>query len=355
MSTINTNGISVNYPVPGVNNNSQGFRDNFTSIKTNLDLAGSEISDLQNKVIVKSALANTVLNNNMNGTLISNALTRSFRASTYNLGNDLSGTVVVDVSLGDVQAGAIAGNTTLQLTGWVAGGQNSVELQLTVANTDATLFFTGPNISPTACFGASTLENYDSANNAVTIPNGVCQLDYRLSTIDCGGNITIEPVNRPRRSTQIRTRSPAPTGLQGDIAGTVAVDANYVYVCTSSFDSNVSNTTTTLATTTTTGTNLIVVGNTSNVTLNAPIIFSGITFGGIVAGDVYYVKSIPTPGVGGTITISDTRTGGTTGPVPPGSRGTAGSVFPLSTSSGSMTLTNYSGMNIWKRIALTSW
>ena len=36
MSTINTNGLDVNYPIPGVNNNSQGFRDNFTSIKTNL-------------------------------------------------------------------------------------------------------------------------------------------------------------------------------------------------------------------------------------------------------------------------------------------------------------------------------
>ena len=36
MSAINTNGLDVNYPVPGVNNNSQGFRDNFASIKTNL-------------------------------------------------------------------------------------------------------------------------------------------------------------------------------------------------------------------------------------------------------------------------------------------------------------------------------
>ncbi len=46
MSTINTNSLNVNYPVPGVNNNTQGFRDNFSSIKTNLDTAGTEISDL---------------------------------------------------------------------------------------------------------------------------------------------------------------------------------------------------------------------------------------------------------------------------------------------------------------------
>ena len=49
MSAINTNAINTNYPVPGVNNSSQGFRDNFTSIKNNLNIAGTEISDLQNK------------------------------------------------------------------------------------------------------------------------------------------------------------------------------------------------------------------------------------------------------------------------------------------------------------------
>jgi hypothetical protein len=342
MSTINTNGISVNYPVPGVNNNSQGFRDNFASIKTNLDLAGSEISDLQNKVIVKSALANTVINNDMNGTLMSNALTRSFKATTYDLGNDLSGTVSVDVTLGDVQYGSITGNTTLQFTGWVAGSQNNVELQLTVANADSTLFFTSPGIDGSACFGASTLENYDSANNAVTIPNLVCQLDYRLSTIDCGGNITIEPVNRPRRSTQIRTRTPAPTGLPGDIAGTVAVDANYAYVCTATFDSGGSNTWVKTSTATTITVNEVTLNNVTGLVTDAPIVFTGTTFGGIVANTTYYIKAI----VGGNsaVTLSDARTAGT-----------AGSVFVLSTDSGSMTATCYTGSDIWKRIALTSW
>jgi hypothetical protein len=108
MSTINTNGVDVNYPVPGINNNSQGFRDNFASIKTNLNTAGTEITDLQNKVVLKQALSNTTINNDMANTLISNAATRSFRATTYNLGNALSGTVLIDVSLADVHIGTIA-------------------------------------------------------------------------------------------------------------------------------------------------------------------------------------------------------------------------------------------------------
>ena len=40
MSTINTNGIDGNYPTPGQNNSSEGFRDNFTAIKNNLNTAG---------------------------------------------------------------------------------------------------------------------------------------------------------------------------------------------------------------------------------------------------------------------------------------------------------------------------
>ena len=103
MSTINTNGINVNYPVPGVNNNSQGFRDNFVAIKTDLNTAASEITDLQNKVVVKQALSGYNVNNDMANTIISNAVTKTFRASTYDLGSNLSGSIVIDTTKGDVQ------------------------------------------------------------------------------------------------------------------------------------------------------------------------------------------------------------------------------------------------------------
>lgn len=344
MSTINTNGINVNYPTPGVNNNSQGFRDNFASIKTNITTAGVEITDLQNKVVVKSALANSTVNNDMAGTMISNTLTRGFRASTYNLGNALSGTVLVDVSLGDVQYGALAANTALTFTGWTTDGRNSVDLQLDVsANSLAFLSFP-PAISSNACLGVTTIENYDSANNAVSVPAGVCELDYTLTSIDCGANISIEPSNRPRRSTQIRQRSPAPTGLQGDIAGTVAVDSNYMYVCTAPYDST---TVITTILTTTTGTNKIKIYDTADLVVNAPIVFTLADtplFGGLEVNKVYYIKSIPDTGINGNITISDTR-----------SAGTAGTVLSLSTGSGTLDATSYNGSDIWKRIDLTSW
>ena len=142
MSTINTNAINVNYPVPGVNNNSQGFRDNFASIKTNLNLAATEITDLQSKVVVKQALTGTVINNDMANTLISNASTRSFRATTYNLGSALSGTVLVDISLGDVQYGTVAGDTVISFGSWApTGTQSNIQLNLSVSNATAVISF----------------------------------------------------------------------------------------------------------------------------------------------------------------------------------------------------------------------
>jgi len=345
MSTINTNGINVNYPVPGVNNNSQGFRDNFNAIKTNLNTASTEITDLQNKVVVKSALTNSIVNNDMANTLISNALTRGFRASTYNLGNALSGIVSVNVSLGDVQYGTVAGNTTIQFTGWApTGTQSNVQLQLAIANNDAGKQAV-VSFPSQVTNGVTSLENYANVANTstITIPYGVTELDYRFSSLDCGNTITVEPYNIPRIVSQVQQRTPAPTGFQGDVSGDVAVDANYVYVCTASYNSLAN--TVPIANASSTG-NVLTVSNTNSLTLNDPIIFTGanVTQANLVANTIYYVKAIATSGVNGTISVSATRTSGT-----------ADANVTLTTTANGFSSVTYNGTDIWKRIALTSW
>ena len=49
-SNINPNNINGNFPVAGQDNDSQGFRDNFTNILNNFSFASTEITDLQNAV-----------------------------------------------------------------------------------------------------------------------------------------------------------------------------------------------------------------------------------------------------------------------------------------------------------------
>ena len=264
MSAINTNGINVNYPTPGVNNSSQGFRDNFASIKTNLDAAGSEISDLQNKVVVKSALNNTTVNNDMANTLISNAAIRNFRSTTYNLGNALSGTVLIDTSLGDVQYGTVAGNVTLQFGNWApAGTQSNVELRLNFSNTEASISFPSEVVSSNNNFGTTTLENYANVASVatVTVPFDVEQLNYRLSTVDCGTTVGIEPSNRPRQSTQLQKRTPTPTGFQGDVAGTIALGETFSQ----------------LSITSTNAADYLTTGNTTELYTDLPIVFTGVS------------------------------------------------------------------------------
>jgi hypothetical protein len=263
MSAINTNGIKTNYPVPGINNDSQGFRDNFTSIKNNLDSAGTEITDLQSKVIVKSGLTGATLNNDMANTLISNAVVKSFRASTFNLGNNIttsgSDVKLVNVSQGDVQYGTITGDTTINFGAWAPSGtQSNVQLILTVANTQATIKFPNTTIDSTGNiiagmgYSARALENYSSngspaistvytntvslPKNAFQVSGGVAKLQYMISTEDCGTTLEIHPINRNQKANQISTRTPAAIGAQGDTAGTICSDGTNLYLCTGNYD-----------------------------------------------------------------------------------------------------------------------
>ena len=80
-SDINPNLIDGAYPVAGQDNNSQGFRDNFTNTRTNFQYAEDEINDLQAKVILKEALTGTTLDNNMNDSLLYAAKIQDFSAT----------------------------------------------------------------------------------------------------------------------------------------------------------------------------------------------------------------------------------------------------------------------------------
>lgn len=279
MSTINTNGINVNYPIPGQNNSTQGFRDNFSAIKTNINTAGEEITELQQKVVLKEGLNNVTLNNDMANTLISNASIRSFRSTTYNLGNSLSGTVLINATLGDVHYGTITGDTTLQFSGWAPiNTESSVKLRLTVANTEANIVFPGE-----VSFSQGLIENNGELSGNLVIlkaPYEAGVLEYDLTTLDCGNSITIAPTNRPYQTTQIAQRDyVTPTGFEGDRPGTVLSAPAIEPIL-------VSNTTVT--------TDVFTTDSTDGFYVDMPIRFTGSVFGGVTAGTTYYVTYIDT-------------------------------------------------------------
>jgi hypothetical protein len=138
-SAINPNNIDGAYPVAGQDNNSQGFRDNFTNTKTNFQYAADEITDLQNKAVLKAALTGGTLNNNMLGSLLSNAQLQDMSETRVALGT-LSGTVTIDYSLGSVQTVTTAGAISLAFSNFPpAGAAGVVQVQVTVSNVAHTL------------------------------------------------------------------------------------------------------------------------------------------------------------------------------------------------------------------------
>lgn len=308
-SQINTNGINVNYPVPGENNSSQGFRDNFAQIKTNLNTSATEITDLQNKAVFKAALDNGVLNNDMANTLISNASTSGFRATTYNLGNALSGTVLIDVNRADVHYGAVTGDVQFQFGGWSPmNTESNVTLRLTIANTLANIQLPSQCISSNNNFGVVLLENYANISGTATLtaPANASILEYTFSTVDCGNTISVSPTNRPFQTTQIITRDPPPTGVQGDTNGTVAI-SNKIGQVTATATANVPTVITANAFASTGST---ISGTTLTIgTLSSGSIATGMLLTGTgITANTFISTNISGSGSGSTWTVNQSQT-----------------------------------------------
>jgi len=258
MSNINTNGINTTYPVPGTNNNTQGFRDNFTAIKNNLDTASNEITDLQNKVIVKSALNGVTLNNDMANTTISNAVTRSFRASMYDLGSNLSGNVLIDVTKGDVQYGIISGNTTINFGSWMPSGtRGEVQLKLQFdtgsfdyANTVITLPYTTFNSSTGNVVSGfkNTVNSIEKVvqipitattmNNYLRIANGTRELNFAVFSDDCGTTLDARAITSTISVNQVEVGTPLAVGQPGDVKGAMLTDGINFYICSNTYPTN---------------------------------------------------------------------------------------------------------------------
>jgi len=149
-SAINPNNIDVAYPVAGQDNNTQGFRTNFTNIRNNFQAAEDEINDLQNKVLLKSALTGSTLNNDLGAALIYNGQIQDFSLTRVSLGT-LSGTVNINYASAHYHTVTTGGNITL-----------------------AFLNFPPSSVAGVPVAGILKVEiDVDSINHTVTLPSAV--------------------------------------------------------------------------------------------------------------------------------------------------------------------------------------
>jgi len=196
-SSINPNNIDGTYPVAGQDNNSQGFRDNFTNTKTNFQYAADEIDDLQSKVVLKAALTGTVLNNDMNGSLLSNAQIQDFSQTRVALGT-LTGSVGVNYANGHYQTVTTGGSISLAFTNFSAAGTLSfVVVRVTVSSVAHTL--TLPAAVGTGSSAASVLGIEGFASNVITFAQ-TGTYEFQFHTEDGGSTVYLSELTRPRNN-----------------------------------------------------------------------------------------------------------------------------------------------------------
>jgi hypothetical protein len=198
-SNINPNNIDNTYPVAGQQNSSQGFRDNFTNIKNNFLFAASEISDLQGKAIVSSALNGQTLNNNMAGGLLTAPQLNAWTESFLDLGS-ISVTATVDFTKASVQRITTAAPISIALVNWPATtgqtgiGYGTVRVWINVTNPSHTV-----TLPATVSNTVGDIAGYNSINQTITFDQiGIYVFEF--SSIDGGTTYLIQDVTRNRSS-----------------------------------------------------------------------------------------------------------------------------------------------------------
>ena len=230
-SNINTTTIKTAYPVAGQDNDSQGFRDNFTNTNSNFTEAKAEIEDIQSKGLFKSALIGAgSLNNDMAGAIIKSAKMVDARETVV---SHIASENPLNLGIKAGSYHTITPNASFTLAfsdgtsaDWPSTGSYSkVRLEVIVDSVAKTI-----TLPATVTVGNVT----GQTGQVITVSTPGTYV-YELSTRDGGTTVAINEVTTPQFTPEFRTPATA-IGTSGDLKGMSAFDASYMYVCTADYD-----------------------------------------------------------------------------------------------------------------------
>jgi len=184
-SSIDTSTIDADYPVAGIDNDSQGFRDNFNSIKTNITTAGSEITALQANRARIDADNNHVGNEIQDAELLQ--VTEKFNNSSQTLTADHE-VDYRDAHVHQFNATAPAGNImTVSFVGWPTNRYAKLRVIMSVSRGVST------NITLSPGNGTGLNDNnaaWVGGNNILTHTGSIGQkIIVDVFTYDTGNNL----------------------------------------------------------------------------------------------------------------------------------------------------------------------
>jgi hypothetical protein len=189
-SAINPNNIDGAYPVAGQDNNSQGFRDNFTNTKTNFQYAADEITDLQSKVVLKQALTGTTLDNDMLGSVLANATLEDMAYTRLALGS-VSGSQTINFAVAMFQTLTTTGSVSLAFTNFPpAGSAGTVAVQVTISSIAHTL-----TLPAAVSVNNQGIQGLNTSTNTITF-SATGTYGFEFTTSDNGSTITVNETNK---------------------------------------------------------------------------------------------------------------------------------------------------------------
>lgn len=140
-----SNQINTKFPVPGEDNDSQGFRNNFSNIQNAFATTSAEITNLQ---IGSVSLSST---NDFGDNVIKRATFQDCAQVTNDLGNITPGSITIDYSLGSYQYGvayASATNYTFTVANWPPSGKlGTIKIAVSTTSSGAVKIAFGGGIS----------------------------------------------------------------------------------------------------------------------------------------------------------------------------------------------------------------
>jgi hypothetical protein len=188
MSNINPQNIDGTFPIAGQDNNSQGFRDNFTGTINNFTRAAAELSDLQTYAVVTGPLTSVgqtgTPTNNMNYTYLTKPQLLGAVETSKNIGNiATSGTIQVDWSQGHYQTVGATGSVSLSFTSTWPTTSLYTKLRLQIKAWGTTTIALDPKIS----VNVNSIQGVSA--NVLTLSDGLYAFEF--DTSDAGATISI--------------------------------------------------------------------------------------------------------------------------------------------------------------------
>lgn len=224
-SNINPNGIDATYPIAGQDNDSQGFRTNFTVIKNNFTNAKTEIENLQNGTVKNN------VDNNLGGTVIAGAEIKDIRETVESPSS--SATTTITRSTAHYYNIEPTIDTALDFNGF---NENDVMMRFKLEVTPGSAGITVSLPSGSTFYGLENIPGFVSGSTYDIVFASTTPRLFEFFTADNGTTYFVEEISG--RDTIVEREITNSAGQEGDTPGMVAVhpDGDYVYFCTGNYD-----------------------------------------------------------------------------------------------------------------------